>query len=225
MTSARPRFPSSARLSLGALLTASLLLLTACTGSPPVTRSTSTPVPSALPSDAPPLTEDAATLAEAKQEAGIEDCPTSDPAVAAIDGGLPDVTLPCLGGGREVRLAGLRGKPMIINVWASWCGPCRQEAPFLSEVAKINKGNVIMIGIDHSDPSQHDAITFAQFSSWRYPQLADQKRLLRPALQLPNIPVTFFVRADGTVAARHAGAFTSADELRELSVQHLGVTP
>ena len=41
----------------------------------------------------------------------------------------------CLGGGREVRLAGLRGKPMMINVWAQWCGPCREEAPYLAEVA------------------------------------------------------------------------------------------
>ena len=69
-----------------------------------------------------------------KKAAGIADCPRSDSDVAAVPSGLPDVVLPCLGGGREVRLAGLRGKPMMINVWAQWCGPCREEAPYLAEV-------------------------------------------------------------------------------------------
>ena len=74
-------------------------------------------------------------LAAQKKAAGIEDCPRSDPDVPAVTSGLPDLVLACLGGGREVRLAGLRGQPMMINVWAQWCGPCREEAPFISEVA------------------------------------------------------------------------------------------
>ena len=81
-----------------------------------------------------PTPESTADLAAMKKAAGIADCPRSDPGVAAVPSGLPDVVLPCLGGGREVRLAGLRGKPMMINVWAQWCEPCREEAPYLAEV-------------------------------------------------------------------------------------------
>src|SRR5687767_2173764 len=108
---------------------AGLLLLVACGVGP---ADDPGPWPEApVPSSAPSL-----DLAAQKKAAGIEDCPTSDDAVPVADSGLPDVTLGCLGGGREVRLAGLRGQPMMINVWAQWCGPCREEAPYISEVAE-----------------------------------------------------------------------------------------
>jgi thiol-disulfide isomerase/thioredoxin len=159
-----------------------------------------------------------------KKAAGIANCPTSDPEVAPVSSGLPDVVLPCLGGGREVRLAGLRGKPMMINVWAQWCGPCREEAPYLTEVAAGNKSDLMIIGIDHDDPRPELAIEFAQLSSWKYPQLADPDVLLRSALQISGPPQTFLVRPDGTIAYRHAGQFHSAAEIRNLVREHLGVT-
>ena len=163
--------------------------------------------------------------ARMKKAAGIADCPASDQKVAAVSSGLPDVVLPCLGGGRTVRLAGLRGKPMMINVWAQWCGPCREEAPYLTEVATTNKSDLQIIGIDHDDPRPELAIEFAQLSTWKYPQLADPDVVLRAALQISGPPQTFFVRPDGTIAFRHAGQFHSAAEIRDLARQHLGVTP
>jgi thiol-disulfide isomerase/thioredoxin len=164
-------------------------------------------------------------LAAMKKSAGIPNCPKSDPKVAAVPSGLPDVVLPCLGGGREVRLAGLRGRPMMINVWAQWCGPCREEAPYLTEVAKENKSDLMIIGIDHDDPRPELAIEFAQLSTWKYPQLADPDVVLRAALQISGPPQTFFVRPDGTIAYRHAGPFKSAEEIRDLARKHLGVSP
>lgn len=186
------------------------LVLAGCSG---------TPEPELPPSTVPP-----SVLAQAKKEARIESCPASDPAVAALPSGLPDVTLGCLGGGREVRLAGLRGQPMLINIWAQWCGPCREEAPFITEVANTNKSDLVFMGIDYQDPRPDWAIEFAQLSEWRFAQLVDQDRAISGPLQLSGPPVTLFVRPDGTIAYRHNGPFTSADQIRAEVKQHLGVS-
>jgi cytochrome c biogenesis protein CcmG, thiol:disulfide interchange protein DsbE len=204
-----------------AVVTMLAIVLAGCSGSAAVPEPTS-PVES--PREAAPSPESSADLAAMKKAAGIANCPASDPEVAPVSPGLPDVVLACLGGGRNVRLAGLRGKPMMINVWAQWCGPCREEAPYLTEVAAANKSDLMIIGIDHDDPRPELAIEFAQLSSWKYPQLADPDVLLRSALQISGPPQTFLVRPDGTIAYRHAGQFHSAAEIRNLLREHLGVT-
>lgn len=186
------------------------LVLAGCSGTPEPELPVSTVSPS--------------ELAQAKKAAGIAECPASDPAVAAAPSGLPDVVLGCLGGGREVRLAGLRGRPMLINIWAQWCGPCREEAPFLTEVANANKTELMFLGIDYADPQPDWAIEFARRSKWRYPQAIDQDKVLSGPLQLTGPPVTLFVRADGTIAYRHSGPFRSADQIRAEVKQHLGVS-
>ena len=200
-----------------------LVLATGCAAEPAVTRSAEGP-PSIV---APSLSRapDSDRLAAAKQSAGIADCPASDPAVPAVEDGLPDAVLPCLGGGRAVRLAGLRGRPMIINVWAQWCGPCREEAPFLAEVADTNRSDVRLLGIDHADNDPARALEFARVAGWRYPQIQDQDLVLRRDLQVAALPQTLFVRSDGTLAHRQRSPLRSAEQLRELSERHLGVTP
>jgi len=203
-------------------IAAATLVLSGCSAAAAPAGSAPTMAP---PSEVAPSPESTASLGAMKKAASIADCPKSDPDVAAVPSGLPDVILPCLGGGREVRLAGLRGKPMMINVWAQWCGPCRQEAPYLADVARTNKSQLMILGIDHADPQPALAIEFAQLSSWSYPQLADPDVVLRAALQITGPPQTFLVRPDGTIAYRHAGPFKSADEIRNLVRQHLGVSP
>jgi cytochrome c biogenesis protein CcmG, thiol:disulfide interchange protein DsbE len=207
---------------LVAAIALATLVLTGCGAGATPTGSAPSLAP---PTEVAPRPESTATLGAMKKTARIADCPKSDPDVAAVPSGLPDVVLPCLGGGREVRLAGLRGKPMMINVWAQWCGPCREEAPYLADVAATNKSKLMILGIDHADPQPALAIEFAQLSSWAYPQLADPDVVLRAALQITGPPQTFLVRPDGTIAYRHAGAFKSADEIRDLVRQHLGVSP
>lgn len=210
------------------LFCALTLGLAGCTETSSVTRSTQpgqTPTAQVSAPAPAPGPDETADLAAKKKTAGITDCPASDPAVAPVANGLPDAVLPCLGGGRPVRLAGLRGKPMMINVWAQWCPPCRQEAPYLAEVATVNRSELLILGIDHADPRPGLAIEFAQFASWTYPQLEDADLVLRSTLQVSAMPQTFFVRADGTIAFRHSGPFRSADDIRTLAQQHLGVTP
>jgi cytochrome c biogenesis protein CcmG/thiol:disulfide interchange protein DsbE len=191
-----------------------VLALAACGATPAPEPSLPVPtVPVVAPSE----------LAAQKKAAGIEDCPRSDPDVAAVASGLPDLVLGCLGGGREVRLAGLRGRPMMINVWAQWCGPCREEAPFISEVAATNESNLMIMGIDYEDPRPELAIEFAQLSAWTFPQLVDRDKALAGPLQITGPPQTFFVRADGTIAYRHLGPLASAEQIRAVAKQHLRV--
>ncbi len=199
---------------LGAAALAAALLLGGCTQ----TSAGDTP------GDVPTSATAPATLAEMKADAGIQDCPASDPTVAPRPNGLPDVAVGCLGGGRDVRLAGLRGTPMLINVWGQWCLPCRQEAPYLTEIANSPHAGLSLLGIDYDDPRPDYAIEWAQLSKWRYPQLADPDRTLAGPLKVAGgPPQTLFVDAEGEVVFRHAGAFTSADQIRDLVRQHLGV--
>jgi cytochrome c biogenesis protein CcmG/thiol:disulfide interchange protein DsbE len=206
----------------GAAAAGLLALLSACAQAPAVTRSGESSQAAE-----PPITRapDSSDLAAAKKAAGIADCPTSESRVAAVPDGLPDAVLPCLGGGRAVRLAGLRGKPMLVNVWAQWCGPCREEAPFLADVARTEGSAVLVLGIDHADPLPGRAIEFAKAAGWAYPQLQDRDGVLRTDLQVAALPQTFFVRADGSIAYRNLRPFTSADQIRELSERYLGVAP
>lgn len=196
---------------------AGALLLTACGVGGPADD------PGPLPDESVPTSSPSPDLAAQKKAAGIKDCPPSDYAVPVTRSGLPSVILSCLGGGREVRLAGLRGQPMMINVWAQWCGPCREEAPYISEVATANRSKLIILGIDYNDPRPELAIEFAQLSDWTYPQLVDQDTALRVPLQIIGPPQTFFVRADGTIAYRHTGPFTSAEQIRSQAREHLGI--
>jgi cytochrome c biogenesis protein CcmG, thiol:disulfide interchange protein DsbE len=194
---------------------AATVVLAGCGGSP-------TPDPT-LPGPSGPVISPG-ELEQAKAAAGIEDCPASDPAVAPVNRGLPDVVLSCLGGGRKVRLAGLRGQPMMINIWAQWCQPCQEEAPFLAEVANANDSDLMILGVDYEDPRPDRAIEFARVLAWRFPQLVDQEKVLAGPLQITGPPQTFFVRPDGTIAGRHVGPFRSAEQIRQQAKQYLGVS-
>ncbi|MEN0070309.1 MAG: TlpA disulfide reductase family protein, partial [Propionicimonas sp.] len=85
-------------------------------------------------------------LVGARRAAGIQDCP--QPAAAPVEGGLPALELECLGGDTTVALSGLRG-PMVINLWAQWCLPCRKEAPVLQSFHAARGDEVALLGIDY----------------------------------------------------------------------------
>jgi len=171
-------------------------------GAATVTTDPPSPQATAAPSD----------LIAARKAAGIADCPAASKK-AAVAGGLPDLTLDCLGGGSTVRLAALRG-PLLINLWAQWCEPCRSESGYLAAFAGTQK-KVSVLGIDYSDPQPELAIEFAQLTGMTYPHLVDEEHTLKGPLGVVGIPYTVLVDADGKVVARHPGQFISLENVQQ----------
>ncbi len=163
---------------------------------------------------------DTAELRQLKDRAGIEDC-----AEGPGGGGLPDVTLPCLGGGPSVDLSTLRG-PMVINTWASNCGPCRTEMPVLQEFYAEYGDRVAVLGIDFLDVQPDAALSLARDTGAVYPSLADPGGLLleQDELRLANgNPQFVLLDADGEVVHQQAGGLESVDEVLEMVNEHLGL--
>jgi len=196
------------------LAAALLLALTACTSSEPASTKPTFgggPAPTFAPAE----------LAAAKKAAGIEDCP--DPAERAAE--LPDITLECLGGGTPVNLAELGGTPMVINLWASTCVPCRKEMPLLARADAAYGGKVGFIGLDYYDPAPDDAIELARDSGVTYPLLSDPDQKTVAALKVVALPQTIFVDAQGRMVATERKEFRSYADLTAAIDEHLGVAP
>ncbi len=166
---------------------------------------------------------DTPRLRELKADAGIADCPTSDASADSVPGGLPAVTLPCLGGGRDVTLSGLAGRPMVINIWASWCGPCRDELPLLHRFAERAGDRVAMLGIDFNDTRPEAALLLAKQSGVRYPLVADLDTRVEQPFRVIGLPMTVLVDPDGEVVHTIAGEIHSVDQLQSAVHEHLGV--
>ncbi|MCW2752509.1 MAG: TlpA family protein disulfide reductase [Aeromicrobium sp.] len=193
-----------------------LLVLTAC-GSSPTSKSPTFGGGSGT-------TVSADKLATAKKAAGIRACPRSD-GTAPTSKALPDVTLKCLGGGTSVRLAGLTGTPTVINLWASWCGPCREELPLLARADKAYGQRVRILGVDFADAAPDAAIALAKASGVTYPSLVDRSSSIKAALRVIGLPQTVFVDAQGRMVATERGPFRSYADLTAAIRTHLGVKP
>lgn len=212
-----------------AALLAPLLVVAGCTGdgSPAQTAQTAqspddlAPTPAASP--APTTTGASGTGADAP----ILPCTGFDrpvPGAATVGEGraLPDLTLDCLGAGAPVTLRDLRG-PMVLNLWASWCLPCRQELPFLTAAHQRLGDRVRFLGIAVSD-FDAPATEWMSFHGVGWPSLADRKGSTRGPLRAPGPPVTLFVNSAGSVVGVHYGAFTSATAVEDAIAEHLEVS-
>ena len=135
---------------------------------------------------------------------------------------LPKVTLPCLGGGKDVDLSKLQG-PLVINLFAQWCGPCRGELPYYQRLHVKAKGTVAVLGVDYLDTQPSRALLLARQARVSYPLVADPSGLLRPGFKIRGLPGVVFVDKAGRLTDIEFRVVRSYAELRGLVRQHLGV--
>lgn len=165
---------------------------------------------------------DTAELRALKKQAGVEPCQPGD-AAGRPTAGLPDITLSCLGGGPDVDLGSLRG-PLVVNLWAQWCGPCRAELPYYQRL-HVEAGDVVdVIGVDYQDTQPGAALELAAATGVTYPLLADPGAGLRVPFKVRGLPAVVFVDSDGTVTQVEYVVVRSYDQLQDLVEEHLDVT-
>ena len=123
--------------------------------------------------------------------------------------------------GADVKLASFKGRPLIINFWATWCAPCKQEIPvFVELVGKYRSEKLTVLGISIDDTPE-DLRTFAAEFKMNYPVLVglDHTDLQEAYDAVVAVPVTWFIRPDGSVYLKHLGPATK--EWFEKQVQGL----
>ncbi len=131
------------------------------------------------------------------------------------------VTMDCLDGTAGAQLGALRG-PMIVNVWGSWCGPCKEEIPILRSFYEKFQGKVALIGVDVEEAKFKDGRTFVEHNGITWPNLYDADGRSRQYFGL-GVPVTWFIAADGSVAGKKIGVFKNEIELITLTNKYLGI--
>ena len=137
---------------------------------------------------------------------------------ATVVGG---VELECLDGTTGAQLGALKG-PMILNVWGSWCGPCKEEIPIFRSFYEKAKEKVSLVGIDVEESSIEDGRKFVASSGITWPNLYDPDGRSREYFGM-GVPVTWFIAADGTVVGKKIGAVKDENELITLTNKYLGV--
>jgi len=116
----------------------------------------------------------------------------------------PPFTLAPVGGSAPVSLASLRGRPVVINFWATWCVPCYQEHPVLVQAARTLAEQVQFIGIVYDDEETRVRAFLAE-KGGGYPSLMDPDGKTAIAYGVYGVPETYFVDPQGTIVAKHVG--------------------
>lgn len=127
----------------------------------------------------------------------------------------PELTLERLDEEGTLSLADLRGKGIVVNFWASWCIPCKDEAPFLQEVYEANEERgLVVLGVDSQDFKQ-DARAFMERFGLTYPVVYDGKGSSLGAWGVVGFPETFFVNRDGELVGERIQGGVDVERNRE----------
>ena len=147
-------------------------------------------------------------------------CP-AQPDTPAAESDLPAVSIDCFGGG-TLDLTKAPGVPTVLNLWASWCPPCREELPVVQEFADAAGEQVRVLGVISKDGIPQST-SFAADAGATLPGAYDRDGEVMTALGFNQLPYTLFLAADGSVAYVQVGPVHSLAEFEELVATHLGV--
>ena len=174
---------------LSALLLTLALLLAGCVEAPPE-PTTAPPIETAAPTEAAETT--------AATEPALTDAP--DFTVYDIDG-------------KPVKLSEFEGKPVVLNFWASWCGPCKAEMPDFDETCKNLAGKVEFVMVNITDGTSETVASASGFiadAGYSFPVYYDTDLDAAGTYGISSIPTTFFINAEGKLVAYYTGAMSAA---------------
>jgi peroxiredoxin len=132
----------------------------------------------------------------------------------------PDFTLRGADG-RNLRLAEQRGQVVLVNFWASWCGPCKQEMPQLNRLyEKYRSAGFVMLGVNVDDDARLGASTAARWGV-RFPVLLDAEKTVSRLYDMGSMPATVLIDRDGRVRYLHRGYREGVEEAYERQIREL----
>jgi cytochrome c biogenesis protein CcmG/thiol:disulfide interchange protein DsbE len=138
--------------------------------------------------------------------AGFEYRPEGSPALLPAPAALQPATLADF----EGMMVTSRGRPVVVNIWASWCGPCRVESPLLARAARSYGDRVVFIGVDSRD-DEAAGRRFIERYDLAYPNLFDATGEIRSRLQLRGFPTTYIFGRDGSLRSRVVGGINEQE--------------
>lgn len=121
----------------------------------------------------------------------------------------PAFSLLPAGGGAAVGTTELRGRPAVVNFWATWCVPCYQEHGVLTRAASALQGRVRFVGVVYED-TEENVLRFAKEYGTTYPSLLDPEGRTAIAYGIFGVPETYFLDASGTIVSKYVGPLSEA---------------
>ena len=147
----------------------------------------------------------------------VVDCST----IATVETDNDAALLKCLDGNSTVDVGQIKG-PALVNVWGSWCGPCKEEMPIFVDFYSKYKEKVSLIGISVEEADVQNARDFIKLYGMSWPNLDDPDGSTRGTFGM-GVPVTLFIDAQGGVVYKKIGVVTTIEELERDTQKYLGV--
>ena len=147
-----------------------------------------------------------------KREAALPPVPPPTKIAAEVGALAPDFTLSTLDGS-SVTLGNSRGKPVLLNFWATWCGPCRSEMPYLQEVFEKRAAEDLVLLTVNLKEDEATIRQFMQREGYNFMVALDGDGAVGKSYQVRGIPTTLFINSAGVIQSIHVGAFTDTSQI------------